>query len=429
MIKTGVPVTRKDKQRNTILNYMMSWATPEVGDRGLSMKVSTAADIERYGESERRGVELLLAAGVDPNGEGGGVPLVRAMKSYHYAAARVLLAHGADPARKDKDGDTALYDFIGYAADRPLPLDLFKTLWQRSGSLNPEFTVPGVTPPMKTSLLEMVLIGAGQVPQSRASFHEVIKIMLDGGVAFAGAADANAQALLQAAARGDLTAIQRGVGQGAPVSAAADGGWDALSITTALGYNDCAAWLIDHGADVNGHHRYPWDAPLPNAVAGGQTDLVEKLLAKGASLNGVYRGLYQAVKQKNARIFDALLKAGADPKEKSNVTVSTGSKTFTPQDSVTLFLCIKDGQTDLARTLLDRGADADPPNLEENRSLAYWAVDYDRPEILRSLLDHGANPLVKDEKGVSALDLARKDHPRLVPMLEAARKPQPGAGS
>ena len=266
----------------------------------------------------------------------------------------------------------------------------------------------------------MVIIEAGQAAQGRASFHEVIKIMLDGGITFAGTTDPKAQALLQGAARGDLTAIRRSFGQGAPVNAADDGGWDALSITTALGYNECADWLIDHGADVNGHSRYPWNAPLPNAVAGGQTDLVEKLLAKGASLNGVYSGLYQAVKQKNTRVFDALLKAGADPKEKSNVTVSTGGRTFTPHDSVTLFLCIEKGLADMARTLLDKGADADPPNLDENRNLAYWAVSYDQPEILRALLAHGANPLVKDDHGDSALDFARKYRPKLVPMLEEA---------
>ena len=128
------------------------------------------------------------------------------------------------------------------------------------------------------------------------------------------------------------------------------------------------------------------------------------------------------MKQKNARVFDALLKTGADPKEKPMVTVSIGGKTFTPRSAVMLYPCIENGLTDMARTLLNRGADADPPNLDENRNLAYWAVDYDRPEILRSLLDHGADPLLKDDHGTSALELARKFHPKLVPMLAEAVK-------
>ena len=103
---------------------------------------------------------------------------------------------------------------------------------------------------------QMVITGAGRDPLRRGSFHEAIKIMLDGGVTFAGAVDPDAQALLQGAARGDLTAIQRSIGQGAPVNAD-DGGWDALSLTTALGYNDCAVVDQPIGADVNGHPRYP----------------------------------------------------------------------------------------------------------------------------------------------------------------------------
>ena len=428
MLKAGVSVTGKNKRGDNVLDYMMSFGAPRVGDRGFPNKVYTAADVERCDESERRVAELLLAAGIDPNGGGNDVPLIRAMHNRHYAAAAGVRAPGADPAREDKDGNTALYEFIGYAVDRPLPLDLFKTLWQRSGSLNPELMVQGLTSPDKTSLLEMILDGAGVIdgagpePTQRPSFREAIKIMLDGGVTFAGVTDANAQALLQAAARGDLAAIQRNIGQGAPVSVGDDRGWDALSLTTALSYSDCAVWLIDHGADVNGRHRGPWNAPLPRAIIGGQADLVEKLLAKGATLGGVYRGLYTAVRLKNTRIFEALLKAGADPKEKPGVTVTSGSKTFTPHDAVMLYLCIEDGQTDMARTLLDRGADADPPNLEDGRNLAWWAVDYNRPDILRALLDHGADPLAKDEHGDSALDLARKYHPKLVPMLEEAAK-------
>ncbi len=50
-------------------------------------------------------VELLLAAGADPNIEG--TPLTRAARRGCYGIVRSLLAHGAEPALADYDGNTA----------------------------------------------------------------------------------------------------------------------------------------------------------------------------------------------------------------------------------------------------------------------------------------------------------------------------------
>ena len=419
LIKAGVPVAGKDQRGDTILDYLMLFATPGAWQGEFFMKVYSPADIERFNEGERRVVELLLAAGVDPN-EGKIGLLAEAMYSNHYEAARVLLAHGADPARKDQNGDDALFALVNYVPDGPMPLDLFKILLQRDGRPNPEETAPGDTPPTKTTLLDDLFAFASRNPLRTASFGEAVKIMLDGGATFAGVADANAQALLQGAARGNLAAVEGSVRQGASVNVASDRGWDALTAAIALGYDECAGWLLDHGADVNGHHPEAVNSPLIFAVQHGRVDLVERLLGKGAKIADSYDALFWAVDQKNTQVFDALLRAGANPKAEPHVTMREGGKTFTPHDAVTLFLCIEKGLTDMARALLDKGADADPPNLDGNRNLAHWAVAYDRPEILQALLAHGANPLVKDDKGDSALALARKSHPKLVPIIEEA---------
>ena len=83
----------------------------------------------------------------------------------------------------------------------------------------------------------------------------------------------------------------------------------------------------------------------------------------------------------------------------------------------------------MAKTLRDRGSKADPANLDHGRNLAWWAVSDHQLQILQALLDHGADPTQKDQDGVSALSLAQKSHPDLVPMLEAAIKhtPEPTA--
>ena len=432
MMKAGVPVNGTDKGGGTILSYMMHFATPQFLHGAFFMKVYSAADLERYNERERRVIDLLADAGVDLNGPAGGpVPLVEAMQSQQYVGALELLKRGADPARVDKNGTTPLYELVSFTLrDHPLPLELLKALAERGGSPGGEVTVPNVTPAIKTSALEVVIGSAARNTAPGNTYREGVKIMLDAGGSFPGVADANVQSLLQGAARGSLAAVQESVGKGAPVSAADGDGWDALAVATALGYDNCAEWLLDHGADVSGknHAEWDWVSPLSFAVLRNQADLVDKLLAHGAKAGGNPSALYEAVDNKNQRIFDALLRAGADPKEEPHYTMNTGSKTFRPPESFALFLCIQNGATGMATALLDHGAEADPANLREGRSLAYWAVFYDRPQILRALLDHGANPINLDDKGETPLGLAQKSHPELVGVLEAAEKRRDAAG-
>ncbi|MBE7211924.1 MAG: ankyrin repeat domain-containing protein, partial [Gluconacetobacter diazotrophicus] len=330
MIQAGVPVTGKDTLGETILDHLMRFSTPDAALHGEFFgKYYSPAELARFDANERKVTEQLLAAGADPKESKHGL-LAGAMYSEHYAAARVLLAHGADPALPDQNGDDALFALVSYAPDGPLPLDLFKTLLQRDGRPNPEAVVPNVTPTQKTTLLDDLLAWASRNPLRTPSFGEAVKIMLDGGAKFAGVDDAPAQALLQAAARGDLAAVERSVGQGAPVNTAGGRGWDALTVALSLGYDDCAAWLLDHGADVDGHSPDAVDSPLMFAVQRGRTELVERLLGQGAKIKAGYDALYWAVDGRNARVFDALLRAGADPKAVPEETMSYGGKTYTP---------------------------------------------------------------------------------------------------
>jgi ankyrin repeat protein len=118
-----------------------------------------------------------------------------------------------------------------------------------------------------------------------------------------------------------------------------------------------------------------------------------------------------------------LIKAGASPAQQSSrVTVTSGGKTFTLPDSIPLFNCIQKGQTAMAKTLLEKGANPEPVDLRDNRNLVYWAVYYNQPEILTALIDHGANPSLKDFFGETPLALAQKSHQDLVPILQDAIK-------
>jgi ankyrin repeat protein len=74
----------------------------------------------------------------------------------------------------------------------------------------------------------------------------------------------------------------------------------------------------------------------------------------------------------------------------------------------------------MAKTALDAGADPNHDRkMPNNQNLAFWAVHYNQPEILKALLDHGADPSPKISQGDTALSHAQKFHPELVPILES----------
>lgn len=86
------------------------------------------------GNGHRETVELLLAAGADPNIPG--TPLTIAARRGRYGIVQSLLAHGADPARTDELGCTALAVATELAATDPVAL-----LAEQWGEPGREFTV------------------------------------------------------------------------------------------------------------------------------------------------------------------------------------------------------------------------------------------------------------------------------------------------
>lgn len=99
-----------------------------------------------------------------------------------------------------------------------------------------------------------------------------------GSTALMVAAPAHAQAgpgrpLIDAAARGDLAAVQRALEAGAPLEARDGSGRTALLAATQGGHAAVARWLIERGADVNAQDSMQ-DSPFLLAGARGHTEIV-----------------------------------------------------------------------------------------------------------------------------------------------------------
>ncbi len=94
--------------------------------------------------------------------------------------------------------------------------------------------------------------------------------------------DTPGEALHLAVRKGNLVEVERLIASGTPVEAR-----DAIGSTPLLdaawtGETEIAEFLIQHGADVNAHHRESGATPLQYAVLTGHTKITRLLLDAGA---------------------------------------------------------------------------------------------------------------------------------------------------
>ncbi len=206
--------------------------------------------------------------------------------------------------------------------------------------------------------------------------------------------------------------------------------------------------LVEHGADVNARSKLGKSALLVAASRDGAGPIVSYLLAHGArtdfkdDLQGIpaipvggggATALIQAAKARDGEALAALLKQGADvnAKEKNGSTALLNAIAYKNHRNIKLLLAHKadvsaasaagfsalilaalrdDAQT--ASWLIARGADLEAQDMWGNTALM-WAAYSDRahPEVVKLLLDHGANPDHKNKMGETAFTWAARRGP------------------
>jgi ankyrin repeat protein len=176
--------------------------------------------------------------------------------------------------------------------------------------------------------------------------------------------------LLVFARNGDAAGVQRSLKEGANVNSRNRVGETALVI--ALKKEEpkpddirIAQLMLDAGTDVN-LAAVNGITPLMAAAYSGRTDMVARLLTKGADVNAVDRLM------KNAMIYAA-----------------------------------GEGRTEVVRLFIAKGVN--PNALYEHELTALmWAAGGGHMETVRLLLDAGATTGLKDDRGKTAADIARE---------------------
>ncbi len=184
-----------------------------------------------------------------------------------------------------------------------------------------------------------------------------------------------------------------------------------LHIVAAQGHRDCVDVLIRHGFDIATRDAFDNATALHWAVQHGSLDIVRRLIDAGADVDGEgdeHRigalGWATCFKEVRKEVADFLLDRGAKP---------------------TIFSAVALGRDDLVRRLV-----ADDPKLlqvqkmsrfEHYRTPLHLAVLKNRPQMVRLLLELGADPSAEDSRGYTPLGLATaRTHPDITAALVAA---------
>ena len=289
-------------------------------------------------------VARLLDTGADVNAvtRHGVTPLALASAGGHAAAVKTLLDAGADPSRGSPEGETPLM-----AAARTGVVDSVEALLRH---------------------------GAAADVDAREGWR-------------------GQTALMWAAAEGHAAVVAPLAAAGADVDARSDGGFTPLAFAVRAGHGAAVEALLAAGADVN--LALPdGTSPLHLAVVNARYDVAVRLLEHGADAAAAGPGwtpLHQLVWTRR-------------PNRHYNNPAAFPTGTVT--------------DLELARALVAHGADVDARQTAEPRDgyrnqlnrtgatpflLAAKAVDLD---MMRLLLDLGADPLAANEDGTTALLVA-----------------------
>ena len=172
-----------------------------------------------------------------------------------------------------------------------------------------------------------------------------------------------------------------------------------------------------HGADLETLNNF-FETPLIIACLNNLTDTVTFLLSQGANPNHITANgntaLLYAVSKSNINCAQVLLQAGA-----AQTINSLNIDKETP-----LIWAVKLNNPQLVELLLQHGADVNLQfTMKRVKTPLHYAATQGNMEIVQMLVAAGGNPLLPDDKGKTAIDLAKKKwHKDIANYLKSVQK-------
>jgi ankyrin repeat protein len=308
-------------------------------------------------------VRLLLDAGSPPDSDDDPYDITPLMKASHHGRidiARLLLARGADVRRRDHTDETALHG----ATQAGVPA-LVALLLKAGADPN------GIG----EHILDTPLANAAE-----RNSPEILRQLVAAGAHLETRDYKGRTALWLAASRDHAASVETLLDLGAKPDARDSDGTLPFTVAAAKG-EASAALLVERTQSL--------DEALVAASWSNRPRLMERLVARGADVNAVDAGrcvLAGSVAHEGPATFDWLLVHGADIRRHGPETLAVVASA---------------GRLDLARRLLAAGISANARGPDGAPALI-GAAAQGRTEVVRLLLEHGADPLARDMQGRNA---------------------------
>jgi ankyrin repeat protein len=241
----------------------------------------------QQGDADSTGFLLKAGAKVDDvQPKSGLTPLIIASAMAHPQAVDLLLEAGANPNARDVNGYAPLHKVVR-DSDYGIDMDTKDAVLHVVKSLLAHGADPNLRMEQdKAKLAAEIKAGANAFYGKRATVT-VTEIVLSGATPILLAAETNnldvIKALVEAKADPNIatdqgtTALMMAAGAGTDVQRAREPEERAVAVKT-------AAYLIEHGANVNAAGQYGWTA-LHAASYQGLNDVIEYLVSKGANID------------------------------------------------------------------------------------------------------------------------------------------------
>ena len=408
-------------------------------------------------------LKMLIERGADPNL---GKPLHLRVEDEDVEAARALLEAGADPNLKSEDGDlllemameqddTALFallldhgaKFGGHKPPPGLSAEQKKLLAKHGVAAAPKKLSfrDAITYGSKEKVLERIKRGEDLNKKDKEDETPLIWAINAGQEAIAlllleHGAKASPKLphppLFYACKEGMTAVVKELLRRGASPNLAVpfiEEDEAMLHVAARFGHIPIVEALLDAGADVNEPSENEETAIFP-AAYWARPDLVRLLIKRGADVNRIDKNKHSLLrncfwgfecdsskKENYIETLEILLDAGAKAGDLTTEAAERGrletlevlarKGALDPNEGETespLYMAAREGHEDVARFLLDRGADPTRTSSRlfdgAGRTPLHAAAAKGHAAVVRLLLERGANPSARDEDGKAPID-------------------------